>query len=245
MLLFSGGAAAAIIDGTSAGVIDFESPAYTLGPVPAPWSSSYAPVLITDSVPYAGSQCLWVGNTPLTSQGLAVLPITIAPTGVFTVTAKLRNPDYYPGANDPGFIKHAEFYVQNAAGNMEAGAVFDMRKPSGVPLTDQHRVIYLVGQGAGTYTVDGYFMPAAYHDVSITFDWNANTWSVTVTRPDSVSYTQSGTASGLALAELRFWGPQWQNLVTRVDDITYTPEPATLALLALGGAVLLRRRKAA
>jgi hypothetical protein len=30
-----------------------------------------------------------------------------------------------------------------------------------------------------------------------------------------------------------------------VDDITYTPEPATLALLALGGAVLLRRRKAA
>lgn len=44
------------------------------------------------------------------------------------------------------------------------------------------------------------------------------------------------------LAGIDFWSPAESGPVY-IDDVSLTPEPATLALLALGGLAVIRRRK--
>jgi len=85
------------------------------------------------------------------------------------------------------------------------------------------------------------FAPGSYR-FDFTFDNDNNTTTLNLSGGASASHTWNGTMSVNAFdLASRAWG-YGDGSTLQFSNFVYTPEPATLSLLALGGLAMLRRR---
>jgi hypothetical protein len=107
-----------------------------------------------------------------------------------------------------------------------------------------------------TYGADGNAY-LGYRDYSIVYGpnstnppygaWYPTWWHVTIDVNSAPGITEGGTFDITNVSRIRWYGTDWSGVGTDFVDfknLLITPEPTALALLALGGLALLRRRQA-
>ncbi len=112
-----------------------------------------------------------------------------------------------------------------------------------------------VGDHTNQYIGDfGQYEDPIPQTITLTLDYDNDMMNLFTSSTDGVSTpyigdTEATATTDHAITDAGFvpnqilYHNRWSG-VSQIDDITYTPEPASLALLSIGGAALLRRRRA-
>ncbi len=97
--------------------------------------------------------------------------------------------------------------------------------------------------GGGWYRIEATYTESGTTNTVVAKVYNSSNVQVGVTK----TYTDSGSAASQGAGDFGFFGMEWGDAGYKdggVDDLSYVPEPASLALLGVGGVLaLIRRRK--
>ena len=199
-------------------LIGFEPPAYTVGLPPAAWiadSSAYCQV--TSAQPASGVQCLALGRagTLWAEAYYRVSPQTSVPQ--WSIAIKCRPDSYEPSLSDISY-RLGSVGTQSQSIERSISVDFELQKYAG-SLAKASSWKICVTNALGERSTIGTFLPGQYHDVSLQWNWISRTISVSVLRPDGVSYQFTTPATTGPPAYLFLDGSNRAGLLARYDEL--------------------------